>query len=630
MAQQEEFVSLQAMSKTRYFKKLVMFKTMVTGKAILPYQVPREILISCDMKAKCKKCHVKNHYNDATGVCSIKFTADDPNLLQFVNIQDTHFHSIIRRIYNIDIACQFKMTVKSVFTLDEIYMTDLIQERSDKDASVMRIGYVVNQVLEANTSYILQGYVVPEPKTQRVVVVVTDARLLKTDVDTFHMTPEVLSEMNRFQEDLSDEEETEKNNPDSVTYIHKFLDNLYSIYASNITQIYQRFDLHMAIDLVFHSPLQFYFNNEFVHKGWLDVMIIGDTRCGKGYVSENLIRYYGFGDIVSGENLSFAGLVGGVQQVNGRWIITWGKIPLNHKRLVVVDEASEMDPRDFSRLSRIRSEGVAEISKIHSEKTHAMTRLIFLTNPKNRMISSYSFGIEALSDLIENAEDISRFDYVMVVAQNEVDINEINKERKKVVNPYKDIDPLLIQWIWSRKPEQIMFEQHSTDLILRNAIELGHEYSPKIPLIQGENIRIKLAKISAAIAGRLFSHDRTGQYLVVKPIHVRAARFFINVLYKKSINGYFNYSQIQKESELVKDEKTLVAYINSFENKMDMMDYFVNNNRVNLGDLSDALNQPPDVAREILSKLIHHKCIRKGYNTYYKNPCFSEWLRDNR
>jgi hypothetical protein len=632
-----EIITLQQMSKTRYFRKLVQFKAMITGKAVLPYQVPKEITIGCKMKRTCKSCYVAKNWNEQQNLCSIKFRPEDPLLLRFINTADTHFPGILKSMYEIDSRCSFKMNIKSVYMMDEVYMTDIIQERgySTSGSSVMRIGYVVNQTLESNTSYILTGYVVPEPKTQKIMCVITDTKKLKTDVDSFVLSRDAITTLDVFNEDISSKTsptvgETDEKDEQSVEGIFTFLHKIYDVYAANITQIFKRFDLHMAIDLVFHSPLQFHFNNEFVHKGWLDVMVIGDTRCGKGYVSENLIKYYGFGDIVSGENASFAGLVGGVQQLNGRWVVTWGKIPLNNRRMVVIDESGEMDPKDFSRLSRIRSEGIAEVTKIHAERTQAMTRLLFLTNPKNRMISSYSFGIEAITDLIESAEDISRFDYVLVVSQNEVNINEINKERVHIKNDFAEADPMLIQWIWSRKPDQIQFSRETTDLILNYAIKLGGIYSPKIPLVQGENIRIKLAKISASIAGRLFSRDKTGQILVVRPIHVKAAYVFINMIYKKASSGYYYYSQIQNQAAIMRDQKEFESYVQQFENKLDLVSYFVNNNYINLNDLSEALNQPREIAREVISKLIHHQCIQKKYTFYVKTQSFTTWLKNNR
>lgn len=621
-----KLITLTQASKQKYYRVPVNIQVHITGKAILPYQIPKEISIICKPKKTCKECTVQKEYINK-GKCVIELTKENPDLIRFVNVNDYMFPSALRKMLHINPRCQFKYEINSVYTVEEIYMTEIDTENN---SNISRIGYSINVSMDTNTPYMITCYSYPEPKTQKIIHIITDAEKLKTDIEDFELNKKNIKKLeafnplkkNNFKDDDGDDEEDPG---EKVREIYSFLEDLYDIYADNITRIYKRFDLHMAIDLVFHSPLQFKFNNEIIYKGWLDVMIIGDTRCGKGYVSENLIKYYGFGEIVSGENASFAGLVGGVQQSMGRWVATWGKIPLNNKRLVVIDESGELNAKDFSRLSRIRSEGIAEIAKIHTERTQAMTRLIFLTNPRNRMISSYSFGIESLMDLIENSEDISRFDYVVVVSQNEVDSSEINKARKKSKNEYEDIDSLLIQWIWSRDINQVKFEKEAEKLVLQYATKLGKMYSPKIPLIQGENIRIKLAKIAAAIAGRLFSHDKDN--LIIKSEHVKAAFVFLNIIYKKPSSGYYTLSQMQKETQEIYNLKGFESYMGSFENKYDLIHYFMSNNYITVTDISECINQPKEIAREIVSKLIHHRCISKKYTFYVKNKCFTDWLR---
>ena len=622
----EKTISLSQAQKTKYFKASVKIRVHVAGKAILPYQIPKKIQVTCKPREHCKGCKVKKAY-DKTDKCVISFAEDNTDLLKFINANENTFTQIFKKMLNINTRCSFNYEVLSVYTVEEVYLAELSVEKSTN--SMSRIGYCINKSLESNAPYLITCYTFPEPKSQKIIHIITDAKKLKTDIEEFEPTKDNIRMMEIFNplknvkpsdtKPISDEAD-----PD-VLLIYNFLNNLYDTYAIDVTRIYKRFDLHMAVDLAFHSPLQFYFNNEFIAKAFLDVMVIGDTRCGKGFVSENLIKYYSAGEVVSGENVSFAGLVGGIQQISGRWVATWGRIPLNNKRLVVIDESGEMDPKDFSRLSRIRSEGIAEIAKIHTERTQAMTRLIWLTNPKNRLVSTYSFGIEALNDLIENAEDISRFDYVLVVAQNEVDINEINQSRKLTKNIYASADPILVQWIWSLSPSQIIFDKKATDMILKYAVKLGKIYSPKIPLIQGENIRIKLAKVSAAIAGRLFSH-KDGN-LIILPAHVNAAYVFFNLIYKKPCSGYYHLSQLQTDMEEIYGLNTFEEYMNTFENKADLLHYFIQNNYITVSDLSECLNQPKEIAREVVSKLIHHRCIQKKYAFYVKNKCFTDWLR---
>ena len=593
------------MTDKNLYRQTSKLDVIITGKALIPYYVPKNIHIICKPRKICLKCQAYKDQNFLT------IKPDDVNLIKFIGISDDHIRSVIVNAFNIRSRCEFKFDIQSVYTVEEIYF------QLDNEDSSGQIGFVIDLKLETNAPYTITAKVVPEPKQQKISYIVTSAEPRKIMLDHFKMTKTRSKILTIFQP-----------KEESVEYIYKFLEELYDIYAHNITKIYNRFDLHMAIDLVFHSPLSFYLGNDYIHKGWGDVMIIGDTRCGKGYVSENLIKYYRTGEVISGENASFAGLVGGVQQINSRWIITWGKIPLNNKSLVIIDESGEMDPKDFSRLSRIRSEGIAEIVKIQTQRTTAKTRLIFLTNPKHRLISSYSFGIESIFDIVSNSEDIARFDYVLIVAQNEVNIEDINKNREKKSNPYSKMDPTLVQWIWSRTADQIYFTAEAITEVLQQAIRFGHTYSSQIPLVQGENIRVKLAKISVSIAGRLFSTDKTNEKILVKPVHVQCAGVFLNLIYKKKASGYYYYSEIQKANREIKERKKLLKYLQSYPQKKHVLDYFIQNDYITVKDLSEHINYTKEISREIISKLLFHKCLKKKFSFYVKNKCFIDFLRE--
>ena len=168
-------------------------------------------------------------------------------------------------------------------------------------------------------------------------------------------------------------------------------------------------------------------------------------------------------------------------------------------------------------MSRIRSEGVAEVTKIVQQITNARTRLLFLANPPSRSMANYTFGIHALQDLIKAPEDIARFDFACIVSHEEVPIENINKYHSETKSMYSQREEReLIMWIWSRTPDQIEFSKEAMDTIMASSNRLGKFYDIGIPLIQGENIRFKLAKIAIAFAGRLYSNDNNGQILKVK------------------------------------------------------------------------------------------------------------------
>src|SRR5690606_27391414 len=107
---------------------------------------------------------------------------------------------------------------------------------------------------------------------------------------------------------------------------------------------------------------------------------VGDTRTGKSEIATQLQRHYGYGEIVSGENTSYAGLVGGAIKYDDSWFVKWGRIPLNDRRMVIIDEDTGMETPDIALMSGIRETGIADITKIESQRANARTRALWIGN----------------------------------------------------------------------------------------------------------------------------------------------------------------------------------------------------------------------------------------------------------
>ena len=359
-------------------------------------------------------------------------------------------------------------------------------------------------------------------------------------------------------------------------------------------------------------------------------MIIGDTRCGKGNTVEGLFKYFGVGEVISADNASFAGLVGGMDKINDHWVVRWGKFSMNDLGILAIDEASEIKKEDWTRLSRIRSEGIAEIAKIQARITNARTRQIYISNPPKKIIANYSYGIQALVDVVESPEDIARFDYCLVVSHDEVSIADINTPQPKIAPMYSaELERKLIMWVWSRKHDEIKFSEDAEKLLYERAIKLASIFDFSIPLIQGENVRIKLAKIAVAFAGRVYSNKNYGQFLYVTSVHVECAYYFLRLIYRKDECGYLTYSQIRKSSEKT-DFTKIESYFDSFIRSgggENVKKCLLLNTNITISDLMEYLNLPREVAVELISKLLKYGCIVKKYSHYVKTPAFNVWLK---
>lgn len=179
-------------------------------------------------------------------------------------------------------------------------------------------------------------------------------------------------------------------------------------------------------------------------------------------------------------------------------------------------------------------------------------------------MADYTYGVQALQGMVGKAEDIARFDYAFAVADGEVPPSAINSVRAGHARHSQyppELCRQLVYWAWSRTPDQIKFTDRAVKAVLEvHAKDFAGKYSPTIPLVQGQNIRVKLAKLAAAVAARLFSHPKGNpEVLRVTADHVDAAAMLLDEFYKTPAMAYDSFSRkamsetsLSGESELNK------------------------------------------------------------------------------
>ena len=410
-------------------------------------------------------------------------------------------------------------------------------------------------------------------------------------------------------------------------HIGEKLDAIYRDLSANVTRIYERDNVHLAIDLVYHSPLSFYFGNRFISKGNVECLIVGDTRCGKSETADRLLQHYKLGAISSGENTSFSGLVGGLQQIHGRWTITWGKIPLNHKRLLIIDEVSGLPVEDIANMSQIRSSGVAEITKIQTERTLAKARLVWLSNPRtNRAVNDFNSGVELIRDVIGKPEDIARFDFAIVVAKGDVNYANIpNRDKEKVPHTFtSDLCRDLILWCWSRSPEQVKFSAATMDACYEHADALCDKYSSDCPIVNASEQKIKLARMAAGLAGRLFSTS-DGDDMVVLPAHVEYVARFLDTEYSRPAFGYDIFSNQRREDNNITDFDKVMEVVHNMG--IPVAKQLLDTNQIKLQDIEELMGCDRDQAKSALSTLLKLGAFNKRINGYVKTAAFISLLK---
>jgi len=608
-------VPLDQSSQSEWFGQRIQLEALITGKDTSPYLLPEKFRVSCDLD--CEDCPLAK---DGKGFRECNVETTSPDVLTMINATKGATRQKLLSMVGIQKGrdCKAEIKVLKAFNIECILLIPTLDSGSKE--YVVRPAYYVGYGLRANKAYQFEGVLLPHPKDQHTTYLFDSAKPVQDEIETFELTELAKKKLIKFR-------------PKNLKYL-AYLHNIAEWQSRNITKILERPDLHIAVDLVYHSVQAFWFNKEFVPRGMLDVLILGDTRCGKGYVTERLSRYYGLGEIASGDNCSFAGLVGGLQQIGSNWRITWGLIPLNNKRIVIIDETSSLSEKDIGRMSRIRSEGVAEIVKIIRETTHADTRLIWLANPRSgQPISTYNTGVEAVRELIGAVEDISRFDFVLTLASNEVPSETINAP---TIHSIKDSDKYskelcraLILWAWSRTPNQIKFTDKATKKIINMAIEFGQTYSPIIPLVQAENIRLKIAKISATVAVKTLSVDSSFTNLIIKRKHVDCAGQILRLFYNKASMSYDLFSKTTiAASEITETQRISKAIDTYSENNHSTVTGLLELQKISTDSLTDYVGDWQN-AKMLIGELVQLRCLSRVENTnnYQKNPDFRLWLR---
>jgi len=596
--------------------KPISMVATISGRSATPTALPRRIELTCGMdwqKTKCAKCPMENLWG---GQHKHEVPADDRLVLKMMDMPDDKRGAEVLRALEIPSTCpKVEFTLHDQWRIDELAVVPNIDDPDEGEGEqvLRRIFNVTEQgkLTPVNTTARLTGVSTANPKNGQVVFQSWDMQETKTSLDRFVMTEELRGALEDvFQPGPA------QTPMDKLTELARDL-------AANVTHIYGRPELHIAYDLVWHSVLDFPFRGSRLGKGWLELLVMGDTRTGKSEAAERLRHHYQCGVLKSCEGATLAGLVGGAQQIGNSWVITWGTIPLQDRRLVILDEVSGMQDKNIiEQMSAVRSSGRAQVSKIVSQETFARTRTIWLGNPVDgRSIREHNNGaIDAIQKLIPNPEDIARFDLAMVAAQADVNSTVINAATppRAPRRATQALSSALVTWAWSRTAEDVLWGKGVERRVLTAAEELGRRYIPDPPLVQPENVRVKLARLAVAIAARLFSHDGTGQKVLVQEEHVRAAVEFLDDLYGRRWFGYADHSRKELRARAAAEENVNAckAMLVSHDGILDTLKTVINDTQFRARDFEEFGGMDKDMAGQAVSSLLTMGMVRrraKGY-----------------
>lgn len=381
---------------------------------------------------------------------------------------------------------------------------------------------------------------------QRIYLIVDKAEDSDNPVNAFRMTPDVAKRLAIFQGDPFDKMSERAKRAQAI--IGPFAQDM----------------ITWAVDLTYHSPLQFKYNGR-TEKGYPEGLIVGESRTGKSETAIGLNRFYGLGNFTACKGATVAGLLGGADKLpSGGHRIKWGKIPRNHRSLVILDEMSGMPTDVMSKLTDMRSSGVATVEKIVGGKAPAATRLLWISNPRNgsrgepKNIRDFPTGVQMVSELVGSDEDIARFDFCMAIARPSEYASPMAKAEMEAYprEDYRD----LIRWIWSRTAEQIVWDEGVEEYVWQVSKELNARYDTNIKFFGAEAWK-KLARIAVACAGCCFSTDSAnlGDCLYIQKRHVDWAAAFLVRCYDNDLFRLVDYVESKRVYETTTQEVNAIV-----------------------------------------------------------------------
>lgn len=609
--------------------KRIRIPVMVSGKDNTPFLCPRTVLAQCGEAAggsakKCADCKLALNAGEMT----LSLASNEPCIMKLIKCTDKAQQGALLARLGINPRCEnWRLSIKDYMNMEELRLIPKAEANfgfAKEHEYVVRTGYYLGGNLQTNKRYTLAGYMYADPNSQYATYVFDKAFPEKDLISDFELNEETLEYLELFK-------------PKEGQSIRNKFDEIHADLERNVTYIWERRNVAFAVDLIYHTVLNFYFQEQYVTRGWGELLIIGDSGQAKTTLVERLMKHYQLGELHSGESSKRTGLIYSIQQNNTRWFLVWGAFPLNDGGLITLDELSGLDESDLAQMSDVRSSGLAKATGVITAETTSRTRAIYISNPRNgRQLNAETYGVNAVLKLMGKAEDVRRLDLALSVASGDIDPALVNKS-------LKDLTPIRhvynseackarVLWAWSRRPENIKITDEATQHILDKATEMGAKYSSKVPIVEAADQRIKIARLAIATACCVFSTDETHENVIVLPEHVDFVVDFMNEIYTSKSFGYDKLSDQEHAASDGSDDNisklraiflTLpLADANEMAKTLYQLPYF------SRATLEDFTGLSKDDLKMLLKFMTNKHLIEKSKGDYRRLPLGTQLFED--
>ena len=513
---------------------------------------------------------------------------------------------------------------------------DLSESESTSESEDLseRKVYYISDIPAKPKSYLATGFIKTHPKSQQICFLAEKLEPLEEEFESFKLDQESKEILKKFKK---------------LTLKEKI-----SFLSDQIIHLRKRERLILAILLVYFSPLQIYFGGENI-RGWLNLIVLGDTATGKSTAVTRLADFTSVGESISGLTASRTGITYGLREHKQKgWQIKVGRFPANARKILLIDELQYLKSEEIRTLGKGMDEGFITVDRIADFRSFdSRTRLIALANPKDdRTMDEQMFGCEGLKKIFDKAIT-RRFDLAVFTShtdiENPADLNIEFKDEEKLLFTGEMLR-ICIFWAWTRKSEQIEFEEKTIQKIFEETIRLSNLFghAQDIPLVAPGDFRNKLARLSAALASFSISTDQTFEKIIVLPEHVEIISKFIEDIYSGDKCGLGEYSDIYHQKIALDDYEIIKAdfekkkerevhtpgHSSQLEDrselsKIEEMLYSLKiHHAIRREDLAEQLDVDKRTVSTYISLFRKHNLIESSKNGYFKKPKFVRFLRE--
>lgn len=591
-----------AFNVQEYLGKKLRIEADAIGRIDEAYAIPESITVECKPAgtSKCAGCPLY-----ASGTLSMTLTARNWTILDWLKPSNTPLTGRIGSAFGMPprkkcADWRYKVKERNV---EIIRIAPRVSNNFESaERYTRKPAYYLGFGLELNQGYAFTGYAHIDQKKNVVNLVLDKAEPLADTLSEFEYTEEMKKRSTIFR-------------PKGRQTLEEKHGEIIKSLNYHIVRCWGRDYMIRAIDLAFHSPNVLPFQRELI-RGWLNVLVIGDTGQGKSKAAESLMRHYNLGFLAAGESAKRTGLLYTIPVKEGvPPYIVWGVLPRYDRRLVFIDELKELiKSGGFGELTQARSSGIVTVTQTVFGQAHARTRLVMMTNTASRKpLGSYGYGVLSILELIPDQEDIRRFDYAIGVASSEIDDSIINidiEDLKYVEDVFEsEICHNHILWVWNLKPEDIEISRKVEKKVLESAYRMCGEYVASAHLVEPGDFRHKIMRTAAAIAARMDCRNK--DRLIVTPECVDYAEGFINTLYKSPALDYYGYSEAYAAYMLTEDEleKLINVFRNQFSAYFDIARWLAFNTYTKTRQLSAVTGLPEGQIRDCLNWCSAYKLL---------------------